>query len=104
MSQDSSKSSTQRPVSEPPVRPHGLRASILILYGVLAAVVCSFALTGHLMKRRVPDGMFEKRDGTLIKLENFDPIELGPYPKCHPHHGEYEQVDDTGVHKWVKIK
>jgi len=37
-------------------------------------------------------------------MGNFDPIELGPYPKCHPHHGEYEQVDETGARKWVKIK
>jgi len=104
MPQDSSQSETQKGAFKPPVRPNGLRATILILYGVLAVVVCSFALTGHLMKRRVPDGMFAKKDGTLISLDNFDPIELGPYPKCHPHHGEYEQVNETGAHKWVKIK
>lgn len=54
------------------------------------------------MIRPIPEGKFEKKDGKLIDLKDFDPVDLGPFPKCHPHFGEHEVVDVDGVSSWVK--
>jgi len=89
---------------EPPPRPAGLRGTVLTLHAALALAVLLFVGAAELLKHPVPEGKFEKRDGTLISLDDFDPVELGPYPKCHPRNGEYEQVDESGARTWVKIK
>jgi len=41
--------------------------------------------------------MFEKSDGSLIPIGDFNPVELGPFPKCHPRFGEHSSGDT-----WVK--
>lgn len=84
----------------PPSRPQGLRSKMMKLYGVLAAVLLIFAIIGESMVHSVPEGKFELRNGTLIDISAYDPIEYGPYPKCHPHHNEYEE--SPGV--WKKNK
>lgn len=80
-----------------PPRPEGLRGNVLILYATLAVVMAFFVFVGESMKHPIPEGQFEKRDGTMIKISDFDVKELGPYPKCHPHHGEHH----NGT-AWVK--
>lgn len=53
------------------------------------------------MVHDVPEGKYEKKDGTLISISDYDPVELGPYPKCHPHFNEFEDGPGSGV--WMKI-
>jgi len=86
----------------PPPRPEGLRGSIVSLHVALACSVALFALLGQSMIHPVPEGKFEMKDGSLIDINDFDPVELGPYPKCHPHFGEHEVVHDNGTKTWVK--
>eukprot|EP00927_Polykrikos_kofoidii_P051052 TRINITY_DN44868_c0_g1_i1.p1 TRINITY_DN44868_c0_g1~~TRINITY_DN44868_c0_g1_i1.p1 ORF type:complete len:500 (+),score=60.95 TRINITY_DN44868_c0_g1_i1:70-1500(+) len=87
----------------PPTRPKGLDSSIHLSYGVLAVIVCVFALAAETLKDPVPAEKFRLRNNTLIDISDFDPEELGPYPKCHPRHGEYEQIDEFQIRTWVKI-
>lgn len=54
------------------------------------------------MKHSIPEGKYEKRDRSLIAIDDFDPVELGPFPKCHPHFGEHEVVAADGTRSWVK--
>lgn len=54
------------------------------------------------MRHTIPEGKYEKRDGTLIDISSFDPVELGPYPKCHPHFGEHEVPGEGGKSFWAK--
>eukprot|EP00442_Polarella_glacialis_P010031 CAMPEP_0115099190 /NCGR_PEP_ID=MMETSP0227-20121206/31684_1 /TAXON_ID=89957 /ORGANISM="Polarella glacialis, Strain CCMP 1383" /LENGTH=495 /DNA_ID=CAMNT_0002494093 /DNA_START=71 /DNA_END=1558 /DNA_ORIENTATION=- len=84
---------------EPPPRPAGLRGTLLKMYGMLAAGLIFFALVGENLKHPVSDGKFEKKDGTIIDIGDFDASELGPHPKCHPHFEEHLLVD-----QWVKNK
>jgi len=63
-----------------------------------------FVLVGESMRHNVPDGKYEKRDGTMIDIAAYDPVELGPYPKCHPHFGEHEVIAGNGTSTWVKNK
>jgi len=43
-----------------------------------------------------------KRDGTFIDINDFDPVELGPFPKCHPHFEEHQTKAENGTMIWVK--
>ncbi|CAK8995423.1 Minor histocompatibility antigen H13 (Intramembrane protease 1) (IMP-1) (IMPAS-1) (hIMP1) (Presenilin-like protein 3) (Signal peptide peptidase) [Durusdinium trenchii] len=79
-------------------RPSGLQSSLLRLYGSLGIGISAFAAVAEMMRHQIPTGHFELRDGRLINISHFDPLELGPFPKCHPHFGEH-RVNDT----WVKI-
>lgn len=88
----------------PPPRPTGLRSSLLTLYGGLALALLFFAIVAETLKSHIPEGKYRTREGTLINIDDFDPVSMGPYPKCHPHHNEYEQVDESGARKWVKVK
>merc|ERR1719472_153751 len=54
------------------------------------------------MKHPVPDSKFELKNGTLISILDYDPVDLGPYPKCHPHHEEHQVVAEDGSTSWVK--
>lgn len=86
----------------PPARPEGLRGSLVTLHLLLAAAVTAFALLGESMKHPVPEGKFEKKDGSLIDMGAYDPVELGPFPKCHPHFEEHEVVAENGTTIWRK--
>lgn len=86
----------------PPPRPAGLRESVLTLYGVLAAAILVFAVIGESMVHPVADGKFEMKDGSLIDIGDFSAADLGPFPKCHPHHEEHEVVAANGTKTWVK--
>jgi len=79
--------------NERPTRPRGMRRSLLVLYAVLAGINVGFVGLAKTLQHEVPAGMFEKADGTLIPIEDFDPVELGPFPKCHPHYLEHLAVD-----------
>mmetsp|Transcript_1630 Transcript_1630/g.3693 ORF Transcript_1630/g.3693 Transcript_1630/m.3693 type:complete len:506 (-) Transcript_1630:34-1551(-) len=81
-----------------PVRPTGLRSELLRLHFALIAIVALFVALGLSLTHPVPEGKYETADGSLIDLDAFDPAELGPFPRCHPHHGEHRTVDN----KWVK--
>jgi minor histocompatibility antigen H13 len=83
----------------PPKRPDGLQKGILSLYVALGATVTFFVVVGESMKQPVPEGKFKLKSGELIDINAFDPVELGPFPKCHPHAKEHKQVA-TGT--WVK--
>eukprot|EP00747_Dinoflagellata_sp_TGD_P116204 gnl/TRDRNA2_/TRDRNA2_172319_c1_seq2.p1 gnl/TRDRNA2_/TRDRNA2_172319_c1~~gnl/TRDRNA2_/TRDRNA2_172319_c1_seq2.p1 ORF type:complete len:525 (+),score=139.31 gnl/TRDRNA2_/TRDRNA2_172319_c1_seq2:81-1577(+) len=101
---DDSAVAEKKPAFVAPPRPEGCRKSVLNFYGVLAASVLLFVFTAQLMKNPVEEGKFRKKDGTLMSIDDFDPVVLGPYPKCHKHNGEYEQVNNsTGKKEWVKI-
>mmetsp|Transcript_21729 Transcript_21729/g.38931 ORF Transcript_21729/g.38931 Transcript_21729/m.38931 type:complete len:492 (-) Transcript_21729:208-1683(-) len=91
----------KKPAFVPPPRPEGLRGSLLRTYAVLVGSFLVFALLGESMKHDIPEGKFEKRDGTLINVADFDPVAQGPFPKCHPHFGEHEVTSD-GSSTWVK--
>jgi len=86
----------------PPPRPEGLQRSVLNLYGVLAASVLVWAIIGQSMMHPVPEGKFEKKDGKVIDINDFDASDLGPYPKCHPHHEEHKVAGENGTVTWVK--
>lgn len=90
----------EAPAFSPPPRPEFLRGNLLLLYSILAGTLLIFFAIGESMKHPIPEGKFEKKDGTVINIEDFDAVELGPYPKCHPHYEEHENT--TGV--WVKNK
>jgi len=92
--------STKKNIEDRPVRPEGLRSELLKLYFMVFAVLAIFAGITYTITHEVPEGHFEKLDGTLIKLEDFDPVQLGPYPKCHSHYGEHQSANGT----WVKNK
>ncbi|GBG27381.1 Signal peptide peptidase [Hondaea fermentalgiana] len=80
------------------VRPRALRSQLLVLYALLGGVLAFFAGLSLVMTHKVPAGYFEKEDGSLIHVEDFDPVELGPFPKCHPHFGEHLSADGS---KWI---
>jgi minor histocompatibility antigen H13 len=86
----------------PPPRPEGLRQSLMTVYGFLALGVVTFAVIGESMVHPVPEGKFEMKDGTLIDVNDFDASDLGPYPKCHPHHEEHQVVAEDGSTSWIK--
>jgi len=98
---DADKEATSAGAFAPPPRPEGLRGSLIRTYAVLVASFVFFAVVGETMKHSVPEGKYEKRDGSLIDIADFDPVELGPFPKCHPHFGEHEVTSETGT-TWVK--
>ena len=52
-----------------------------------------FALLAEASREPVPVGMYRGPTG-LIDLEHFNATALGPYPKCHPRHGQHWA--DTG--------
>eukprot|EP00930_Biecheleria_cincta_P087757 TRINITY_DN7698_c1_g3_i1.p1 TRINITY_DN7698_c1_g3~~TRINITY_DN7698_c1_g3_i1.p1 ORF type:complete len:529 (+),score=94.51 TRINITY_DN7698_c1_g3_i1:84-1589(+) len=85
-----------------PPRPAGLRGSVVTLYIALLASVALFAFLGEQMVHPVPEGKFEKKDGTLVDLSEYDPSDLGPFPKCHPHFEEHEFVAENGTRIWRK--
>eukprot|EP00434_Breviolum_minutum_P028405 symbB.v1.2.025128.t1/scaffold2423.1/size79540/3 len=81
-----------------PQRPARLRSSLLTLYGTLAIVVILFGVLSEWMRHHIPLHQFRHRDGSLIDISSFDPVELGPFPKCHEHFGEHLGANGT----WVK--
>jgi len=81
-----------------PQRPTGLRREIMRLYLALGAISLAFAVLTFVSESPVPEGSFRKENGKLIRLDEFDPSELGPYPKCHEHYGEH--LSSSG--EWVK--
>lgn len=85
-----------------PPRPEGLRGNVVALHFALFASVALFAFLGEQMVHPVPEGKFEKKDGTLIDLSDFDPVDLGPFPKCHPHFEEHEFLAENGTRIWRK--
>eukprot|EP00929_Paragymnodinium_shiwhaense_P106848 TRINITY_DN7262_c0_g1_i1.p1 TRINITY_DN7262_c0_g1~~TRINITY_DN7262_c0_g1_i1.p1 ORF type:complete len:497 (-),score=118.31 TRINITY_DN7262_c0_g1_i1:122-1612(-) len=89
---------------ERPDRPPWLRSSLLRLYGVLAAGMLLFIVVGESMKHPIPEGKFEKRDGTLIDIGDYDPVELGPFPRCHPQFEKHAVQLENGTNAWVKNK
>ncbi len=92
------------PKEERPERPlrssfPTLRGQILTYYFLLA---CSIGLFIHLSYKdnfTVPDGQYRMKDGTYISITEYDVNTLGPYPKCHEHHGEHL---DASTGSWVK--
>ncbi|CAK0858612.1 unnamed protein product [Prorocentrum cordatum] len=54
------------------------------------------------MRRPVPEGRFALKNGTVIDVGDFDPVELGPFPRCHPHFEQHEAVLPTGERGWVR--
>lgn len=76
-----------------PFRPSDLRESLTSLYLCLAIAVVGFVGISFLLSYKVPDGMFELKDGTLIPLNEFDPVKHGPYPSCHPYQGKHLAQD-----------
>lgn len=98
----STPSSTVMEKSRVPVRPDGLRSSLVLSYTLLGATIVCFAVIGQSMKHPIPEGKYQVEDGTLIDIASFDPAELGPYPTCHPHHGEHELELENGTKVWVK--
>lgn len=79
-------------------RPQGLQCSLLLLYGILAVSVLVFGVIAESMRHQIPSHQFQRRDGSLINISAFDPIELGPFPRCHDHFGEHLSSNGT----WVK--
>jgi len=87
---------------ELPPRPAGLQGKILKLYGLLAVVFLFFVISGESMKHPIPEGKFEKKDGTIINIKDFDPVELGPFPKCHEHFEHHAFVAEDKTTVWRK--
>eukprot|EP00435_Cladocopium_sp_Y103_P053141 s514_g16.t5 len=81
-----------------PRRPPGLQSSLLLLYGILAVAVLVFGVIAESMRHQIPSHQFQRRDGSLVNISAFDPIELGPFPRCHDHFGEHLSTNGT----WVK--
>uniref|UniRef100_A0A7S3PJS3 Uncharacterized protein n=1 Tax=Aplanochytrium stocchinoi TaxID=215587 RepID=A0A7S3PJS3_9STRA len=76
---------------EVPVRPRGLRGELLSEYNMLAVAVCVFVYIGFSLQYELAQGMYELRNGDLIKLEDFNPVDhrMQPYPHCHERHGQH---------------
>lgn len=89
---------------KPPPRPDLLRKEVFTLHVVLAGVVYLFWVLGESMivLQPVPAGKFMLKKKTFIDIEDFNATELGPFPKCHPHFGEHEQILADGTRQWVK--
>lgn len=79
-------------------RPPGLQSTLLLLYGILAVSVLVFGVIAESMRHQISSHQFQRRDGSLINISAFDPIELGPFPRCHDHFGEHLSSNGT----WVK--
>merc|ERR1712032_917423 len=76
----------------------------LLLYLAMAVTVTFFVWVGESMKQPIPEGKLRKKDGTIIDIADFDPVELGPYPKCHPHYDEHQVALSNGTIQWAKNK
>lgn len=89
---------------EAPPRPEGLGSTVVRLYGGVATALLFFVLVGETLKHPVPEGKFEKKDGSLIDIADFDPVESGPYPKCHPQNKHYSLgKNESGIEVWALI-
>jgi len=103
-SEDSKEPPKKKDAADIPSRPAGLQSSLLRLYSILGVAMLFFVFVGESMKHPIPEGKFEKKDGTLIDIADYDPVELGPYPKCHDHFEEHAVTLENGTTTWVKNK
>eukprot|EP00933_Yihiella_yeosuensis_P010236 TRINITY_DN11658_c0_g1_i1.p1 TRINITY_DN11658_c0_g1~~TRINITY_DN11658_c0_g1_i1.p1 ORF type:complete len:499 (+),score=111.51 TRINITY_DN11658_c0_g1_i1:68-1564(+) len=89
---------------EPPPRPPNLGKELKTLYMALGVAIAIFAAIGQLMYSPIPEGKFQMKDGSFIEMKDYDPVKLGPFPKCHPHFEEYEvKHEKNKTSQWVKI-
>ncbi len=96
---DAARKAARARLEARPVRSATLRRELLVLYTALVAVMAGFVALSLTLQHPVPAGKFELEDGSLIALSAFDPAMLGPFPRCHEHHGEHLGADGRS---WVK--
>jgi len=88
-------------VEEPLWRPPGLRAQLLRLHGLLAVCMSFFVCMGLSLEETLPEGKFRSREGHLLDLDAYDPVALGPFPRCHPRFNMHQGNLENGTVEWV---